>query len=115
VNEILVLPRTREGDKTAGSCKAIRNQVILLRAAARARGGHGRGIHGQSTARPVLYTAVGEISSAPTGRHGSRHGRSGHTAVFTSCMGSFRHESYLRFYITDVRSIIGLRLWYLNF
>ncbi|KAJ7488742.1 hypothetical protein B0H11DRAFT_2405808 [Mycena galericulata] len=48
-----------------------------LRAATRARDGHGRGIHGQSTARPVLYTAVRGISSPPTGRHGSRHGRNG--------------------------------------
>ncbi|KAJ6600472.1 hypothetical protein DFH09DRAFT_1070267 [Mycena vulgaris] len=51
------------------------------RAAARARDGHGRGIHGQSTARPVLYTAVRMIFSPPTGRHGSRHGRNGYTAI----------------------------------
>ncbi|KAJ6484573.1 hypothetical protein DFH09DRAFT_1459797 [Mycena vulgaris] len=53
----------------------------ILRAAARARDGHGRGIHGQSTARPVLYTAVRMIFGPPTGRHGSRHGHNGYTAI----------------------------------
>ncbi|KAF8160425.1 hypothetical protein K438DRAFT_2071005 [Mycena galopus ATCC 62051] len=54
----------------------------MTRAATRARDGHGRGMHGKSTARSVLYTAVRGISSPPTGRYGSRHGRNGYTAVF---------------------------------
>ncbi|KAF8171223.1 hypothetical protein K438DRAFT_1773349 [Mycena galopus ATCC 62051] len=53
---------------------SIQNKVTV-RAATRARDGHGRGIHGKSTARPVLYAAVRGISSPPTGRYGSRvHG-----------------------------------------
>jgi hypothetical protein len=39
---------------------AAQNASLTCRAATRARDGHGRRIHGQYMARPVLHTAVGE-------------------------------------------------------
>ncbi|KAJ6575732.1 hypothetical protein DFH09DRAFT_1078672 [Mycena vulgaris] len=50
-------------------------------AAARARDGHGRRIHGFSTARAVSKRPVKWLKKFLTGRHGQRHGRNGYTGI----------------------------------
>ncbi|KAJ6542144.1 hypothetical protein DFH09DRAFT_1392762 [Mycena vulgaris] len=73
--------RTKSGSTLRSLVCAPLPQTATTRAAARARDGHGRRMHGFSTARAVSKRPVKWLKKSLTGRHGQRHGRNGYTGL----------------------------------